>query len=260
MGLKNRNKIINLNKRTYVTISASVSDMSTLRNTILFGFPPPSVFLSFIINLLMKSGLTKNYEDINVLIGINDFQYISETGRGVNLENNKIKLHKKGSSKLDFKLTFSFFTEEKDNLKIAELLKFHLLSCRLSSGTLELKEHKSKDKKMEIESSIELLSVFSEHERDKAIKSMIPTFIMKEEPLESSNLTELIEEINKIDSKKELISAGKNFISNIEDQEVYAEEIYGAVSFKALTARNVSSQKFWRFKSTENYILTTTGE
>jgi len=253
MGLRDRKKI-EVKQKTYVTLQASVSEMSTQRNSILFGFPPPSVFLSFIINLLMKSGLTDNYKDIGVLIGVNNFEYTSETQRGINQDKNIPKLIKKGRSMLDFKLTFSFLTDERDKFKIEELLKFHLLSCRLSSGSLVLNEASG----IEIESKTELLSVC--YEKDKAIRKMIPTFIMKESPLESDNLKDLIREITEVGSKKELISAGKSFISNIEDKEIYAEEIYGAVSFKALTTSNISSQKFWRFESTENYILTKTGE
>lgn len=237
--------------KTFVFLDLNILELNTNRNIILYSMPSPSIYLSFIVNILLKTRLTINFNEIECLIGVEKFNYVSEKQSAIvknEDKKSKSQILFKNKANLKVKICFSFISNELDFDIIKDKLNLEILKNRLSGGFI--------DNNLKIK-------VFSNKNSDLAKKMLIPSFILVEEPLEFNSLNEFVKEIQGYNNK-ELVSAGKNFISIKESfnhdkyEEVFGEEIFGAISLKAISSTNFNEFKSWRFKSTDNYILATT--
>jgi hypothetical protein len=227
-------------RKVYVSLNMEVSAINTNQNGILFGFPSPFTYIGFITNLLLKEDLTNNFSDIETVIGIKDFYYISDKSttsrRKANQVKSKILFKKKAM--LNTNIVFSFESLEEDIDIIKEKLEIQILSNRFSGGFI---------KKFNVK-------VYAKEDKQKAERNLFGSFFMIVEDIDFKKFRELKDflkylynKILKKGAKNELTILGYNFLNKYEDihienpnfklvdKEVFGEAIYGLVSFRAVS-------------------------
>ena len=231
-----------------IAISLNIENMSALQNLSLVGIPGPVTVLSFIENLLIKTGLHNPEENskIKVAYGIRNFnysdiQYIRKLNNLDQDTNTNAVSEETYYANVSLQILFNLNTKMgEENVK--NLLKREIPFLRFKGGMI-------------VSNMV--------HISNNAESILFPTFMVYDSDVEFNNVDEFADLLSEFTLFP--IIKGYQFLTDKKDitdnrQSVYSESCIGFCKTKALMKKDVDNLDYWYFENTNENIFIKTNK